>query len=650
MENQYAIEMKNISKSFPGIKANDNISINLKYGEIHALLGENGAGKSTLMSILFGLYTPDEGEILINGKPTQVKNPNDATKYGIGMVHQHFKLVECYTALQNIILGYEPTKFGFLRPKQVRESIIELCKKYKFNINIDEKIENMSVGDQQKVEILKMLYRKNDILIFDEPTAVLTPQEIKDLMASMRELVAEGKSILFISHKLNEIMEVADRVSVLRKGKLVKTLEVKDTNVTELSRLMVGRDVELVTHKDEHTPGSPVLTVKNLTVYNEEKKKEVVKNVSFEVKKGQIVCIAGIEGNGQTDLVYGITGIENTKSGEIILHDVDTRHYINAYLKERNIEKTSKTSIFLKNLFKVFYYIKYVISFGTNAIKFAFINLFRLIRHCYEYVKFGIKYAINLIIFACSNFIGNSILKLFKKNVTGKEFKRPKLNGEKLFAAYSYVKPTSFKTLENIPEKIDVHLEELSIRYRNMAGVAHIPEDRHKHGLVLDFSLRDNLVLQRYFEPKFEFSGMVKNKNKEEYAESLLSAFDIRSGEGTNSIVRSMSGGNQQKAIIGREIDRATPLLIAVQPTRGLDVGAIEHVHKNLINARDNDRAVLLVSLELDEVMNLSDVIFVMFNGEIVAKLNPKETNVNEIGLYMSGAKRMSKEEIEEDK
>lgn len=635
MENSYAIEMKNISKSFPGIKANDNISLTLKHGEIHALLGENGAGKSTLMSILFGLYTPDEGEIFINGEKNEIKNPNDATKYGIGMVHQHFKLVECYTALQNIILGYEPTKFGFLRPKVVRDAIIDLCKMYKFNIDIDEKIENMSVGDQQKVEILKMLYRKNEILIFDEPTAVLTPQEINDLMKSMRELASQGKSILFISHKLNEIMQVADRVSVLRKGKLVKTLDVKNTTVEELSRLMVGRDVELVTHKDDHEPGSPVLTVKNLTIYNEEKKKDVVKNVSFDIRKGQIVCIAGIEGNGQTDLVYGLTGIENVKQGEIILHDVDRYYYQNLYIKERNVDTSSKITKFFKKVYICSFNFKTILRFAVNALKFVLINLGRLLRHAFEYVILGIKY------------IKNGILHLFKKDKKNNPFKKPEFRAAKKFVPYSYLVPKFYSYYDNLPPKLDVHLEKFSIRYRNMAGVAHIPEDRHKHGLVLDFSLKDNLLLQKYFEPRFEYAGFVNEKNKAEYADMLLSEFDIRSGEGISSIARSMSGGNQQKAILGREISRNTPLLIAVQPTRGLDVGAIENVHKNLIAARDNDRAVLLVSLELDEVMNLSDVIFVMFNGEIVAKLNPKETNVNEIGLYMSGAKRMSKEEIE---
>ena len=325
MEN--VVEIKNISKSFPGIKANDNISFTLRKGEIHALLGENGAGKSTLMSILFGLYEPDQGEIFINGKKVKIRNPNDANKYKIGMVHQHFKLVECYNAVQNIVLGVEPTSFGFLNYKKVNEEIENLCKKYNFNIVLKQKIEDMTVGMQQKVEILKMLYRKNDILIFDEPTAVLTPQEIEELINSMRNLIKEGKSILFISHKLNEIMEVADRITVLRRGKCLGTYETRDTSPNELSRLMVGRDVELTIDKKEPNIGETVLTLKNVSVYNSEKKKETVSNVSFDVRKGEIVCLAGIEGNGQSDLVYAITGLEKVINGEIILHNVDKLKY-----------------------------------------------------------------------------------------------------------------------------------------------------------------------------------------------------------------------------------------------------------------------------------------------------------------------------------
>ncbi len=599
MEYENVIELKHISKSFPGIKANDDISLTLRKGEIHALLGENGAGKSTLMSILFGLYEPDEGEIYVNGKKSEIRNPNDATRLGIGMVHQHFKLVECYTALQNIILGAEPcNKLGFLQPKKVRQTLEDLCKKFNFHVNLDEKIEDMPVGEQQKVEILKMLYRENDILIFDEPTAVLTPQEIDELMESMRVLTKEGKSILFISHKLNEIMAVSDRVTILQRGKCLGTLKTKKTNPQELSRLMVGRDVELALQKEECKPGKPILTIKNLNVYNSEKKKEVVHNVSFNVRTGEIVCIAGIEGNGQTDLVYSLTGLEKVKSGEIVLHNVNAEKYI----KNNRLDK--KNNAFQKVWEKITFGLGiawYDFSFGCSFI-------------CYYFKKFF------KVLF---NKIGN-LFRKDKKELQMEEFQK-------------YV---PYKEVKNQPLVGDVHLERLSIRERNVRGVSHIPEDRHKHGLVLDFNLRDNLVLDTYFDSRFQKFGFLKNKDKEKYASELISKYDIRSGKGAQSIVRSMSGGNQQKAIVARELDRETPLLVAVQPTRGLDVGAIEAIHRHILRSRDSGNAVLLVSLELEEVLNLADRILVMYNGEIVGQFNPKETSPNELGLYMSGAKR----------
>ena len=552
------IELKHITKVFPGIKANDDISLTLRKGEIHALLGENGAGKSTLMSVLFGLYQQDGGEIYVRGEKVKIKNPNDATRYGIGMVHQHFKLVGCYTALQNIILGYEPvTKaFGFLKPKSVRQSLIDLCEKFHFKVDLDKKIDVMPVGEQQKVEILKMLYRNNDILIFDEPTAVLTPQEIEELMQSMKQLVSEGKSILFISHKLNEIMEVSDRVTVLRKGRCLGTLNTKDTDVNELSRLMVGRDVKLVTDKKPSTPGKPILEVNNLVVHDKEKKKDLIKNISFKVRQGEVVCVAGIEGNGQTDLVYALTGLSKIKSGEAILHDVPIANFM-----PKDVKKKIKAE--------------------------------------------------------------KKIIKQCKKDGTE-------------------IPPSE------VPQTIDVHLEKLSIREKSTCGISHIPEDRQKYGLALDFNLKDNLVLRRYFAKEFQAGGFIKERAKEEYAYRLIEQYDIRSSLGPKTTVRSMSGGNQQKAIIARELDRDSSLLIAVQPTRGLDVGAIEYIHKQIIKHRDENAAVLLISLELDEVMNLSDRILVMYNGEIVGEFDPKKTNVNELGLYMSGAKRMTKEEIQQ--
>ena len=508
MGSEYIIEMLHIRKEFPGIVANDDITLQLKKGEIHALLGENGAGKSTLMSVLFGLYQPEQGEIRKNGEVVKINDPNDANALGIGMVHQHFKLVEVFTVLDNIILGAETTnKFGVLQKKEARKKVLELSQKYKLNVDVDAKIEDITVGMQQRTEILKMLYRNNDILIFDEPTAVLTPQEIDELMKIMKGLAAEGKSILFITHKLNEIMAVADRCSILRKGKYIGTVDIKDTNKDELSRMMVGRDVKFSVDKEDAKPKETILQVEDLVIKSKLSKKNVVNNVSFDVKAGEIVCIAGIDGNGQTDLVYGITGLEKLEHGHI-------------------------------------------------------------------------------------KFLG-----------------------------------------EDITHK--------NIKYRNTHGFSHIPEDRHKHGLVLDYSLANNIVLQRYFEPEFSSKiGVLDTLSINKYTNKLIDEYDIRSGEGAPTIARSMSGGNQQKAIVAREIDRDHKLLIAVQPTRGLDVGAIEFIHKRIVQARDDGSAVLLVSLELDEVMNLSDRILVMYEGEIVAEINPKETTVQELGLYMSGAKR----------
>ena len=503
----FAVEMLHITKRFPGIIANDDITLQLRKGEIHALLGENGAGKSTLMSVLFGLYQPEEGEIRKDGKKVQINDPNDANALGIGMVHQHFKLVECFTVLENIILGVEDTQNGILQTQKAREKVVALSEKYGLHVDPDAIIENISVGMQQRTEILKMLYRDNEILIFDEPTAVLTPQEIEELLQIMKNLAAEGQSILFISHKLNEIMAVADRCSVLRKGKYIGTVNIADTSKDELSRMMVGRDVEFAVQKVEAKPADVVLEVQGLTVASKVHKNNAVKGVSFQVRAGEIVCIAGIDGNGQSELVYGISGLEKPVSGTV---------------------------------------------------------------------------------------------SLLGKNIT------------------------------NAP-----------IRQRSVSGMSHIPEDRHKHGLVLDYTLEDNMILQRYFEPEFTSkAGFLLRKNIRAYAERLIEQYDVRSGQGPITTARSMSGGNQQKAIIAREIDKDPCLLIAVQPTRGLDVGAIEFVHKQIVAQRDAGKAVLLVSLELDEVMTLSDRILVMYEGEIVGQLDPKTTTVEELGLYMAGARK----------
>ena len=506
MENGYIIEMLNITKEFPGIKANDNVTLQLKKGEIHALLGENGAGKSTLMSILFGLYQPTSGMIKKNGKEVKINNPNDANALNIGMVHQHFKLVECFSVLDNIILGIEPTKGLFLSKKGAKEKVVELSEKYGLKVNPDALISDITVGMQQRTEILKMLYRENEILIFDEPTAVLTPQEIDELMKIMKNLAKEGKSILFITHKLNEIMEVADRCTILRKGKYIGTVDIKDTTKEELSKMMVGRDVNFKVAKQPAKPGETVLKIENMTVPSKMHKNNAVKNVSLNVRKGEIVCIAGIDGNGQTEFVHALTGLEKMTEGKITFNGID--------------------------------------------------------------------------------------------------------------------------------------ISKAPIRERSKSGMSHIPEDRHKHGLVLDYTLEQNMVLQRYWDTQFQKGGFIKQGAVREYAQRLIDQYDVRSGQGPITIARSMSGGNQQKAIIAREIDKNPDLLVAVQPTRGLDVGAIEYIHSQLVAQRDKGKAVLLVSLELDEVMNVADRILVMYEGEIVGQLYPEKTTVEELGLYMAGAKK----------
>lgn len=498
--------MLHITKEFPGIKANDDVTLQLRKGEIHALLGENGAGKSTLMSVLFGLYQPEKGVIKKNGQEVKINNPNDANALGIGMVHQHFKLVECFTVLDNIILGVEDTRHGFLRKDAARKKVMDLSEKYGLRVDPDALVSDISVGMQQRVEILKMLYRDNDILIFDEPTAVLTPQEIEELMEIMRGFKEEGKSILFITHKLNEIMAVADRCTVLQKGRGIGTVEIAKTTKEELSRMMVGRDVEFAVEKKPCELGRTILEVDNLVVPSKVHKNNAVKNVTFTVRAGEIVCVAGIEGNGQSELIYGLTGLEKVTGGSIRLNGKDI----------------------------------------TNA----------------------------------------------------------------------------------------------TIRERSKDGMSHIPEDRHKHGLVLDYTLADNMVLQRYWQPQFQNHGFIKKGEVLSYAERLIEQYDVRSGQGPQTIARSMSGGNQQKAIIAREVDKDPDLLVAVQPTRGLDVGAIEYIHKQIVAERDKGKAVLLVSLELDEVMNLSDRILVMYEGEIVGEFDPHKTTVEELGLYMAGAKK----------
>lgn len=500
----YVIEMLNIRKEFPGIVANDNITLQVQKGEIHALLGENGAGKSTLMNVLFGLYQPEKGEIRVDGKPVNITDPNVANELGIGMVHQHFMLVDTFTVTENIILGSEPKKIGTVDIRKAEREVREISERYGLQVDPTAKIKDISVGMQQRVEILKTLYRGADVLIFDEPTAVLTPQEINELIEIMRTLIKEGKSIILITHKLKEIMEVCDRCTVIRKGRGIGTVDVADSNVTELASLMVGREVSFTTEKTEATPKDTILDVKDLRV-KDSRGVDMVKGLNLDVKAGEIVGIAGVDGNGQSELIEAITGLRNTSSGSITLNNKD---------------------------------------------------------------------------------------------------------------------------ITNLPP-----------RKVTESGVAHIPQDRHKFGLVLDFPIGENMVLQSYYQKPFSNMGVLNYKEIYEKANSLIEEYDVRTPS-EYTPARALSGGNQQKAIIGREVDRSPDLLIAAQPTRGLDVGAIEFIHKKLVEERDKDRAVLLLSFELDEIMNVSDRIVVMFDGQIVADVKPSETNEQELGLLMAGSKK----------
>ena len=501
----YAIEMLNITKDFPGIRANDNVTLQVKRGSIHALLGENGAGKSTLMSILFGLYEPTEGIIKVNGKEVKIPNPNVANELGIGMVHQHFKLVHNFTVTENIILGIEPkTKFGTVDTKNTSIKIKELSERYGLEVDPSQKIEDITVGMQQRVEILKMLYRDADILIFDEPTAVLTPQEIEELIQIMKNLAAEGKTIILITHKLKEIKQVADKCTVLRRGKFINEVDVKNTSEKEMAEMMVGREVDFKIHKPEINVGNKVLEIENLNVKNT-RGTRAVENFSLSVSAGEIVGIAGIDGNGQTELVEAITGLISATSGKISLNGKDITNY--------------------------------------------------------------------------------------------------------------------------------------SIKKKIQEGMGHVPEDRHKHGLILDFKLKENFIVHDYDSPEFSNKGILNFHKIDVNADRLINEFDVRSGQGKETITRSMSGGNQQKAIIAREIDRSPDLLIVVQPTRGLDVGAIEYIHGRIVNERNEGKAILLVSFELDEILGLSDRIAVMYNGGITGIVNAKETDEKKLGLMMAGSR-----------
>ncbi|MCI5596478.1 MAG: ABC transporter ATP-binding protein [Lachnospiraceae bacterium] len=507
---EYIVEMKNITKRFPGIVANDSVTIQIKKGEIYALLGENGAGKSTLMSMLFGMYEPDEGEIYVRGKKEVISSPNYATQLNIGMVHQHFKLVSNYTIAENIIMGVEPIKkfmglFPYVDIKSSNEKIAELSKRYGLEVDPTKKIEDINVSTQQRVEILKMLYREAEILIFDEPTAILTPQEIDFLLDIIRGLKKAGKTIILITHKLEEIKKVADRCAILCRGKLVDVLDVASTSTKEMANKMVGREVSFQREKPEPSYGDVVLSVENLTV-KDENKFEVVKNVSFSIRGGEILAIAGVSGNGQVEIADAIAGLLPTASGKITLNG---------------------------------------------------------------------------------------------KDITG-----------------------------------------YTVRKRIREGISYIPEDRQTYGLILDFTLSDNLALKNYNQEPFSKKGILNQQKFEEFGNQLIEGYDIRSGQGNKTIVRSMSGGNQQKAIIAREVEQDSNLTIFVQPTRGLDIGAIENIHNQIIRERSKGKAILLISLELDEVMELADTIAVIYNGEILKTADAKDLSVEEVGEFMMGVKK----------
>lgn len=500
-EENYVVEMRNITKEFGAFKANDNVTLQVKPGEIHALLGENGAGKSTLMNMLSGLLEPTSGEIWLQGKKVAITSPTMANKLGVGMVHQHFMLVDAFTVTENIILGNEPNHLGYLDRKKARQEIQRVSEQYGLSVDPDAYVRDISVGMQQRVEILKTLYRGADVLVFDEPTAVLTPQEIEELISIMKELVKEGKSIILITHKLDEIKAVADRCTVIRRGQGIGTVNVSDVTSQELADMMVGRAVSFKTEKKAADPQEVVLSIENLVV-KENRGLEAVKDLSLQVRAGEIVGIAGIDGNGQSELIQALTGLRKVESGKVVIDDEDV---------------------------------------------------------------------------------------------------------------------TNFK-----PRKI------------TEAGVGHVPEDRHKYGLVLEMSVAENIALQTYYQEPFSNKGVLNYGEINYHARDLIEEFDVRT---VNELVpvRSLSGGNQQKAIIAREVSRDPNLLIVANPTRGLDVGAIEFIHKRLIEQRDKFKAVLLISFELEEILNVSDRIVVLHAGKIVGEVDPKETSENELGLLMAG-------------
>ena len=500
-EASHAVEMHHITKRFPGVLANDDITFSVSKGEIHALLGENGAGKTTLMNVLYGLYRPDSGEIYVNGKKVDITEPNDAISLGIGMIHQHFMLIPPFTVAENVVLGIEPEKNFLLDKEKAVRDVREISRKYGLTVDPEAKIQDLSVGIEQRDEILKALHRGAEILILDEPTAVLTPQEVEELFKVMKSLKEEGKTIIFITHKLKEPMATCDRITVLRKGKLVGTVQTEKTDISSLARMMVGREVCLVVEKPPHQRGETVMEVEGLEAYND-RGVRALKGVTLKLQKGEILGIAGVEGNGQLELAETLTGLRKVSAGKILVH-------------------------------------------GEN--------------------------------------------------------------------------------MTNCPPRDIIK-----------AGVSHIPEDRHKRGLIMDFSLAENLILGSHFRSPFSQGFRMDYENVFNYADNLVDTFDIRT-TGIESQAKYLSGGNQQKVIVAREVGREPEIIIASQPTRGLDVGAIEYIHEQILKMREENKAILLISADLDEVRCLSDRIAVIYEGKIVGERDPQKATEEELGLLMAG-------------
>lgn len=554
----YAIEMNNITMKFGNFKANDDVTLKVKTGEVHALIGENGAGKSTLMSVLFGLYQPTHGKIFVNGVEKEIKNPIEANKMGIGMVHQHFKLVDTFTLFENIILNAENTIAGFIRPQGARAKVEFIMKKYNFFVDLDKTTSEATVAEQQRTEILKMLYRDSNILILDEPTAVLTPQQIDEFLDAILNLQKLGKTIIIISHKLDELKKVANSGTVIRRGKLIGYVNPKMDTKEHISSMMVGTTIERISKEQNGTVGKTALTMNNVVVNKSGKKVIGLDDFSMEVHYGEIVVIAGVEGNGQDEIVGAISGLGKVLHGSVVMHSVSHKEFT---LKNKRIKSLEKM----------------IFKYEQNP-----------------------------------------------GNISEEEFQnwKTELAELKLF-------------LERNESHNDITHKSISVRYKD--GLSYIPEDRHKHGMVLNFKNWENIPLQDYWRAEYSKFGVLKFNSIKEKAKKITDEFDVRSALGFESISRSLSGGNQQKLIVGRELSKEhSNILLVVQPTRGLDVGAIGNIHKLILDAKAQGKAIVLISYELDEVLDLADRIIVVNSGRKVQELSSNNVTKNMLGALMT--------------